>query len=165
MLRRLIVMRHAKSSWEAGVPTDHARPLNKRGRRDAPRIADRLAEREWIPEFVFSSDSNRTTETFELMAPQFPSEPPVEFLDLLYHSGPNEVMQCVSNAPENISTVMVLGHNPGWEAVVHWLSGEAITMTTANAALLQIESDDWGDALQRDGLWELVEVIRPKELD
>lgn len=165
MLRRLIVMRHAKSSWEAGVPTDHARPLNKRGRHDAPRVAQRLKELEWVPDFVFSSDSNRTTETYELMSPEFPEAPPVDFLNILYHSGPNEVMECVSQASDDLKTIMVLGHNPGWEAVVHWLSGEEITMTTANAALMQIEAESWDAALGQDGMWDLVEIVRPKELD
>ena len=60
MQRRLMVMRHAKSSWKSQVPTDHERPLNERGRRDAARVGKRLAELGWVPDFVVSSDSRRT---------------------------------------------------------------------------------------------------------
>ncbi len=165
MNRRLIVMRHAKSSWDSDAPNDHARPLNKRGRLDAPRIAARLVDLDWVPKYVLSSDATRTRETFERMLPEFSVQPQVEFLSALYHSGPNDVAASMTLVPQYADTTMVLGHNPGWESVVHWLSGETITMTTANAALLRIEAEGWLDAIGRHGAWELVNVIRPKELD
>ena len=59
---------------------------------------------------------------------------------------------------------MVLGHNPGWEEAVAWLSGDYVRMTTANAALLEHPSDDWLDGFQASGSWTLVDVLRPKEL-
>lgn len=165
MTHRLIVMRHAKSSWDSEAPNDHARPLSKRGRRDAPRIASRLVELEWIPQYVLSSDAIRTRETYERMLPELPDEPEVEFLPSLYHSGPQDVAASLPLVPEHVSTAMILGHNPGWESVVHWLSGQSIRMTTANAALLQVNADDWTSALGHRGAWKLVDVIRPKELD
>ncbi len=64
MTRRLIVMRHAKSSWKHAGLTDHQRPLNKRGRKDAPRVARALIERGWTPRRVLSSDAARTRETW-----------------------------------------------------------------------------------------------------
>ena len=67
MERRLIVMRHAKSSWKSDAETDHLRPLNKRGRDSAPLVAARLVELGWIPEAVYSSDSLRTRETWDGM--------------------------------------------------------------------------------------------------
>ena len=67
MAKRLLVTRHAKSSWKSGEDSDHARPLNKRGRRDAPRVAAHLVGLGWVPEQVLSSDSQRTRETLGLM--------------------------------------------------------------------------------------------------
>jgi hypothetical protein len=72
MQRRLMIMRHAKSAWSSDVASDHERPLNKRGRRDAPRVGKRLAKLGWVPEFVVSSDSRRTRETWERMQRRFP---------------------------------------------------------------------------------------------
>ena len=67
MHTRLIVMRHAKSSWSNAGLDDHDRPLNKRGRKDAPRIALELQNRDWIPDRIRVSSSKRTMETLELM--------------------------------------------------------------------------------------------------
>jgi phosphohistidine phosphatase SixA len=72
MRRRLMIMRHAKSSWKGQVPTDHDRPLNTRGRRDAVRVGKRLAKLGWVPDLVVSSDSRRTRETWERMQRRFP---------------------------------------------------------------------------------------------
>lgn len=160
---RLIVMRHAKSDWYAGAGSDHARPLNRRGRRDAPRIAQRLVELGWTPSHVISSDSERTTETFSLMQPIL-GDVPVDFQSNLYHGGLRDLEESVSKAPEERSTLLALGHNPGWQESVWRLSGQSVEMTTANAALMCIEAECWGEAIFQHGDWKLVDVLRPKEL-
>jgi phosphohistidine phosphatase len=114
MQRRLMIMRHAKSSWRSHVPTDHERPLNTRGRRDAPRVGKRLAKLGWVPEFVVSSDSRRTQETWERMQKHFP-EACVSFTRALYASGLAELRTEVARLSAEVRTVLVLGHNPGWE--------------------------------------------------
>lgn len=168
MERRLIVLRHAKSDWETDAPTDHARPLNKRGRTDAPRVAARIFQLGWTPEYVLSSDSQRTRETYQRMSDVFGEalgrEPIVQFLESLYHAGPRALQSALADVPDDISSVMAIGHNPGWAEVVYWLTGESIHMTTANAALLSIDAEHWSDAVGRAGFCELVDVIRPKEL-
>ncbi|MEM7317229.1 MAG: histidine phosphatase family protein [Planctomycetota bacterium] len=168
MKRRLIIMRHAKSDWKTDAPTDHLRPLNARGRRDAPRVAAAIVQRDWLPELVLSSDSRRTTETWELMAPEFGSDTSIEFQSALYHSGMREITSFTGMVPTDIKTLMMLGHNPGWQQSVEILSGEYIEMTTANAALLEIENDEealsWAAAIDRQGKWTLVDVIRPREI-
>ena len=163
-MKRLIVMRHAKSDWDTDAPTDHARPLNKRGRRDSLRIADKLVLLNWCPEHVLSSDAQRTRETFELMAPEFDPEPTVDFLATLYHAGPDELAGSIVSISDDTVTVMALGHNPGWEEVVYWLTRESIRMTTANAALIECEADSWSDVVRHAGNWSLKDVIRPKEI-
>lgn len=168
MQRQLIVLRHAKSDWNTDAPTDHARPLNRRGRKDAPRVAQRLCELGWTPEYVVSSDSQRTRETYQIMRKVFAEalgeEPVVQFLESLYHAGPQALASAMVDVPDEVSLVMAIGHNPGWQEVVYALTGQAVSMTTANAALLSIEEDNWPAAFGRAGSWELVEVIRPKEL-
>lgn len=164
MPKRLLVTRHAKSSWKSDADSDHARPLNKRGRRDAPRVAAHLVGLGWVPERVLSSDSQRTRETLQLMLEVLEPEPEVEFRRELYLAGPHEVAQALAELPDALETVMVLGHNHGWEEVVTWLSGEVETLTTANAALLSHESETWPEALEGAGEWRLHEVVRPKEL-
>ena len=162
MQRRLMLMRHAKSAWQSEAPTDHARPLNKRGRRDAPRVGKRLVELGWVPDQVLGSDSRRTQETWEQMQKHFP-EARVRFTRALYAGGPTELRSEVARLSAAVRTVLVLGHNPGWENAVKALSGREVRMTTANVVLLEGKGATWGEALQR-GRWSVVGVVRPKEL-
>ncbi len=162
MCKRLIIMRHAKSSWTSGAATDHQRPLNKRGRRDAPRIGARLQDLGWLPDLVISSDSERTRETWQRMKLEFPHSIEQRFSRAFYPGGLSAITNECSMLTEDVSTLLVLGHNPGWEDAVSGLCGEWVRMTTANAALLQSDADDWAQAIE--ATWELVEVLRPKEL-
>jgi len=164
MERQLIIMRHAKSSWSSGVTSDHARPLNKRGRHDVPRVAARLAELGWMPEQILSSDSQRTRETCGLLCDTWGSKVSVDFLGQFYRAGTTAIRQEVTALSELVKSALVLGHNPGWSEAVWWLSGEYVHLTTANAVLLKSDSASWHDAMAQRGAWEQVEVIRPKEL-
>jgi len=157
-------MRHAKSSWKSEAATDHARPLNKRGRRDAPRIAERLTQTGWLPQHVLASDARRTTETYEQMSTVFPETVRISFLSSLYTAGIEEVRRELSLIQAKIHSVMLLGHNPGWEELVEWLSGEPTILQTACAALLTCATDSWAKSVESDGHWALEDVIRPKGL-
>ncbi len=165
MNRRLIILRHAKSAWNTDAPTDHDRPLNKRGRRDAPRIGERIKEMSWTPEQVYSSDSQRTRETWQRMKDALGAgDLEVSFTRDLYHADIEEVRQVLADTPDSVSTVMVIGHNPGWENVVSILSGDDERMTTCNAAMMTIDAESWKNAGAMDGCWELQHLLRPKEL-
>lgn len=163
MTRRLIVMRHAKSSWDSPGHSDNERPLNDRGRRDAPKVGAALEERGWLPELVLSSDSQRTRETFAGMNECFSSVVKARFLSSFYHAGLGAVQDELPVVPDEVACLLVLGHNPGWEDLVGWLTGEDIVMKTANAALLSLDLESWSAALQ-PGKWKLVNVVRPREL-
>ena len=162
MSKRLIIMRHAKSSWTSGAATDHQRPLNKRGRRAAPRIAARLRDLGWIPDLVIASDSERTRETWQRMRTEFPHPIEERFISAFYHGGSAAIVNACNMLTEDISTLLVLGHNPGWEDAVADLTGQWVRMTTANAALLESDAEDWPEAMEAN--WVLLEVLRPKEL-
>ena len=162
MSKRLIIMRHAKSSWTSGARTDHQRPLNKRGRRAAPRVAARLRDLGWIPDLVIASDSQRTRETWQRMQAEFPDSIAEHFSSGFFHGGLTDIESACALLTEDISTLLVLGHNPGWEDAVADLSGQWVRMTTANAALLESDAEDWAEAMEET--WMLVEVLRPKEL-
>jgi len=161
-MKRLIIMRHAKSSWKDASLSDHERPLNKRGKRDAPRVARELRTRGWAPALVLSSDSKRTGLTFKKMLPALEQSPEVRWLPEFYHGGAHDLMQAMAELPETRDAVLVLGHNPGWENAVRALTGKNERMTTANAALLKADGK-WME-LAEVGAWRLVDVIRPKEL-
>ena len=153
MPTRLIVMRHAKSSWSDASLVDHDRPLNKRGRRDAPQVAQELHDREWIPDRIRVSSSKRTMETLELME-AISRNSTIDVEPSLYHSNISTLLQAIEDVDEG-KTTMILSHNPGSEILVHQLSNRLEVMPTAAAALFQ---------KQKEG-WTLVDVLRPKELE
>jgi phosphohistidine phosphatase SixA len=163
MQRRLIVMRHAKSSWNSAALTDHERPLNQRGRGDAPRVGAALVELGWVPDLVLSSDAQRTRETLAGMNESFPGEISATFLPSFYHSGVSAVREEVPTVDQAVGCLMVLGHNPGWEDLVQSLSGERVMMKTATAALLTRDLAAWQSAFD-SGSWNLEKVIYPREL-
>lgn len=164
MNRRLIIMRHAKSSWTSGVSTDHRRPLNPRGQRDAPKVGARLVELGWTPQIVLSSDSLRTRETYQLMSEAFPQEVPCEFLNSLYHGGATEASAELSRLDDDVQSALLLGHNPGWEGVIERLTGVRVVMKTSSAALLEGTGETWREAVGSAPAWKLSELIRAREL-
>lgn len=109
---RLILTRHAKSSWEDPSQPDHDRPLNDRGRRSARALGDWLASRGYEPEEVLCSTSQRTRETWEgiALAP-LEVRPHLRFEPKLYHATPDTMLAVLRSA--TAPTVMMLGHNPG----------------------------------------------------
>ncbi|MAH98184.1 MAG: hypothetical protein CMA12_02385 [Euryarchaeota archaeon] len=152
MYRRLIVMRHAKSSWKEPNLEDHARPLNKRGIKDAPRIAEELYSRGWIPHLILVSSSRRTMQTLEMMKNRF-GDLPSEVRPGIYHASLYDLLNELEDMVKN-GTTMILGHNPGSELLINSLSGKWTRLPTASAALL----------VESDSTWELEDVIRPKDL-
>ena len=152
MVRRLIVMRHAKSSWKDPNLDDHERPLNKRGRGDAPMVADAIFDRGWIPDLILVSSSKRTLQTLEGMSHRM-GKAPFEVRSGIYHATVIDLMEELEDMLDN-GTTMIIGHNPGSEILVNHLSGEWHTMPTATAVLLLHSGSSWsGEA-----------VIRPKEI-
>lgn len=162
MERQLIVMRHAKSSWADSGMSDHERPLNERGMRDAPRVAVRLCELSWVPQCILSSDARRTRQTAKLMMSVWDDGIELELLNSLYLAGVVQLQSAMTDVSEEVESLLVLGHNPGWEKVVSGLTTTDIVMKTATAALLHAECESWSNAF--DVEWQIDQVIYPREL-
>jgi len=145
-------MRHAKSSWKETGLGDHDRPLNKRGFRDAPRIADAIHDRGWSPDLIMVSSSKRTLQTLSGMSHRF-GECRSEIRSEIYHATVNDLMLVLEDMDKE-GTTMVLGHNPGSEILVNHLSGEWHVMPTSTAVLL----------VESGVKWKVQDVIRPKEI-
>ena len=160
MITRLILMRHAKSSWKYHDLSDHERPLNKRGRKAAVKVAKELIRLEWIPSKLNSSDSERTKETWKRMSKHIEGVE-VEYSRKLYHSGTKKILK---NLPDNTEceTIMILGHNPGCADFLAYLCGEWHRMPTAATALLTIKNPD--ESWKNESNWVLEELLLPREL-
>ena len=160
MERRLIIMRHARSSAGDAHTPDHARPLTERGEEQAQEIATRLVELGWTPQLVISSDATRTRQTWQAMAPTFQSAPEVIWDNSLYLAGIDAIEGALWSADDRITDVLLLGHNPGWQDSISYFAGCQERMNTANAALLHGMGDTWEETVGC-GAFELVQILRP----
>ena len=152
MLRRVLLMRHAKSSHAEASLSDHQRPLNPRGIKDAPVMARALQRLNWIPSRVMVSDSNRTLATLDGMKTVL-GELPTQAIENLYHASASTLLECMETTGDG-ETTLILSHNPGTELVMYEITGEYHRMPTAACALL----------IYHDNAWHCQQVLRPKEL-
>jgi len=110
-MKRLILTRHAKSSWDDPLTPDHDRPLNERGKAAAADLGQWLASRGYVPDEVLCSDALRTRKTWSGIAPALPGTPVLELKPALYHAGPDVMLAVLRHATGDC--VMMIGHNPG----------------------------------------------------
>ena len=161
-MKTLLILRHAKSSWDDPALDDHERPLNARGERDAPRIGRFARDERLAPELILSSDAVRAHVTAAAMADATGGQ---LLLDpRLYHASAAEILAVLRSVVQhNAATVMIDGHNPGLEELIAQLTGEREHFPTAALAQIALPIERWSDfdAATRGtliGLW------RPKEL-
>lgn len=114
MKRTLVLIRHAKSSWTNPLDTDFERPLNDRGLQDAPKMGQRLRSLRLTPDLILSSSAKRARQTAELIAAEldYPVEE-IRFEERLYHAQPAMLGDVLSSLPPEVTTVFLVGHNPG----------------------------------------------------
>lgn len=122
--RELLVLRHAKASRSADVASDYDRPLTRRGRRDAPRIARWLKTRELVPDLVVASPARRARETAELVLDELalPAEA-VRWDERAYDADVTALLHVLADAAGQARRVLLVGHNPGLEDLVRHLGG------------------------------------------
>jgi phosphohistidine phosphatase len=162
-MKTLLVLRHAKSSWDDPALDDHERPLNKRGQRDAPRMGELLREHKLIPDVVISSDAVRARLTAEAVAAAARYAGKILLDPHLYMASPADILSLLPKVPENAATVMIVGHNPGLEKLVEQLTGERQDLPTATLAQIGLPIDRWRD-LKMSTRGTLVDLWRPEEL-
>ncbi|MFG2308107.1 SixA phosphatase family protein [Streptomyces sp. NPDC048566] len=121
--RRLVVLRHAKSAYPDGVP-DHDRPLAPRGRRDAPAAGRHLAGAGLLPDLALCSTARRARQTWQLASGQWAAAPPVSLDARLYGADVPELLDAVRDVPERVTTLLLVGHNPGLEELILTLAGD-----------------------------------------
>lgn len=112
-MKRVILFRHAKSSWADPDLDDHDRPLNQRGRLAAPLMGAWLADKGFTPDHALLSDSLRTRETWARAQGAFAAPPPATELAALYHADPATMLETLRAAPDRAETVILIGHQPG----------------------------------------------------
>ena len=158
-MRRLMLLRHAKSNWPTGV-ADRERPLAARGREAAPVMGRYLADELLLPDLVLVSPARRTVETWDLVAPMLPSRPAVRFEPRIYEAGADRLLDVVQEIEGDVRALLLIGHNPGFADLATELTGHgdryaaariAQKYPTCGLAVLDFAVENWRDVAARGG--------------
>ena len=151
-MKTLLLVRHAKSSWDEPGLEDHERPLNERGLRNAPLMGHRLGERGAIPDLIRSSTAVRARSTAQLMARAMGlMHEHVELDERLYGASPETILDIAAEADDAVGTVMIVAHDSGLSDLAYSLSdGESEHMPTCAVAEFRFDAETWREAVESE---------------
>lgn len=167
-MKRLILLRHAKSSWAVPGLDDHDRPLNERGQRDAPRIGAWLVREGYVPDAALVSTAVRTRATWEALGQAFAAVPVILRSDI-YEAAPASLLSALQTAAPEVACVLMLGHNPGIGALAQMLLDAPprepafLKFPTAATAVIDLDCPTWAEAAPGTG--RLGAFVTPALLD
>lgn len=161
-MKTLYILRHAKSSWAEADISDFERPLNDRGRRTAPFMGRLMAGEGFQPYLILSSPAKRAKETAELVKVAGDLDAEIRYEDRIYEASPQSLRQVASEIDDAYPSAMIVGHNPGIESFVRYLTGQLEPFPTAALAVIDLDVDSWD--LLSAGRGELRKIYRPKEM-
>ncbi|MCY3553405.1 MAG: histidine phosphatase family protein [Candidatus Poribacteria bacterium] len=162
-MKTLLILRHAKSSWNYPELSDYDRPLNRRGKRDAPRMGEHLRQEGLIPDRILTSSAKRARKTASKVAKTSGYIGKVEKLDVFYDTVPGVYFETLQALPNKYQCVMVVGHNPTMEQLVGHLTGLIERMPTAALAHIELPIERWEELnLYTKGI--LISLWTPKTL-
>ncbi len=163
---KLILTRHAKSSWDDPTIDDHDRPLNERGEAGAERMGAWLADRGHVPALILCSTAKRAQMTARIMMEQFADRPELSLISGLYHASPDTILAKIRAA--NAADLMVVGHNPGLASFADLISEtrpkhERFTsFPTTSTLISEVHRDSWADLKFGDA--KMVNFVVPRDL-
>lgn len=168
-MKQLLILRHAKSDWYSGAPTDFERPLNARGQKSAGRMGKWLAENAPRPERIVSSPSERTRQTLFRVCPQIAFEPELIVWDnRIYEASLGDLLNVLAEQPSDCDCLLLVGHNPGLEELVTHLAAGALDVQPGDkvfptAAFAHVRLEAGWNSLQA-GCGDLVNLVKPRSL-
>ena len=160
-MKKLYILRHAKSSWERPDLPDFDRELNHRGLIAAPFMGELIARKEYLPDLIISSPAKRASQTAIIVKESSGSNAELKFDERIYEASLQALRQVVSEVGDETNSAMIVGHNPGIEGFIKYLTGKSEPMPTAALASVTLNISKWSDLFADCG--DLQEVIRPKE--
>lgn len=167
-MRRLYLLRHAKSSWKLAGQLDYERGLTERGEDDLVLISELISEHEIVPDFIFCSGARRARDTLTGVAKALPSDAQVEFTDAIYQASARDLLMVLRGVPAKYSSVLLIGHNPAIHNLSVEISRESeelvrLAAKFPTAALAEFEFDcDWAELGENST--DLTRFTRPKQL-
>ena len=171
-MKRLAILRHAKSSWDDPTLDEFNRPLNERGWKAARRIGSEMKRRGIEFDLVLSSTAARTRETIDGVAEKYEFRAPIRFEQQLYLASEARLLALVRGLDEEVRAPLIVGHNPGLELLVSSLTSDDRhgyrrrvegKFPTAALAIIELPARRWAEVEPASG--EIVELVLPRELD
>ena len=164
-MKTLLILRHAKSSWKEQDLPDHDRPLNKRGKNDAPGIGKLLKDKDLIPDLIMSSTAVRAKKTAELVAKACKYKGKIVLNQSLYGAEPATYLNILEELSDKHMTALVVGHNPSVEETVESLTGSTdVIMSTCALAQISLPIQSWAELKRQKIKGKLLKLWRPKGL-
>jgi len=161
-MKQLLIMRHAKSSWKEPDIPDHERPLKKRGLKDAATMGKVLKNKEIVLDKIISSNAVRAADTAAIVAEKCGYKKDIDFTDKLYMAECQAILDLIQSQPDKLKTILVVGHNPGMEALVQLFSKKIESLPTSAIAFFQADIKKWKDFDKKSNL-KLKKVWYAKE--
>lgn len=158
-MKTLLLIRHAKSSWDDISLGDRERPLNKRGKKDAPAMGRLLKEKGLLPELVISSPVKRALKTAKLIAEEidYPKKR-IEIREDIYGQGTDALVQLIGGLDESLDNVYLIGHNPELTDLANRLTGAGIhNVPTCGVIAIEFPLPTWAECVQQGGSLALFE--------
>jgi phosphohistidine phosphatase len=145
-MKKLVIIRHAKSSWDDPFLNDHDRPLAERGLKDAPKMAKRLEKKEILPDAIISSDAERAKATADIIAEHldFPKKK-IDFIKELYHGSAPQILSAIKKTDDSVKTLFLFGHNPGLNDLIWKLGGEIDNLPTSGQFGFKFDVKNWDE--------------------
>lgn len=145
-MKKIILIRHAKSAWDQPWLNDHDRPLADRGKRDAPKMAKKLKQRDIRPDLILSSTALRATETAKITAKELGFDVTRISLEKnLFHAPPHVILKYIHMQKDSKDTLLIFGHNPGFNELISLLGGNLDNLPTCGQVGFKLNSDKWAD--------------------
>ena len=171
-MKRLTILRHAKSSWDDPAVEDFNRPLNERGWNAARRMGREMKQRGMRFDIVLASTAARVRETIDGVEEKYDFGAPIQFEPQIYAATEQRLLQLVRAVPKTVRSALVVGHNPGLEQLIIGLTIDdkhgfrdrvADKFPTAGLAAIELPAERWRDV--KAGSGKIVALIFPKDLD
>jgi Phosphohistidine phosphatase SixA len=160
-MKILYLMRHAKSSWAESNLADFDRPLNDRGQKTAPFMGSVMRKNGYMPDIIISSPAVRASSTARLVKEAANIVGELQFDKRIYEAIPQTLNEVAASIDDKYDAAMLVGHNPGIEGFIRFLTGDIESMPTTALAAIELNIEAWDKIGAKTG--RVVKVIRPKD--
>lgn len=160
-MKSVFILRHAKSSWKHQDIDDHDRPLNKRGKRDAPILGELLRKKHLVPDLIISSTAKRANSTAKAVAKSSGYQGKIIMDKSLYAAEPAAYIDILHRLSNEFTRVLMVGHNPVLEELVGMITGEEHIMPTCSLMHIQFSVNSWNE-VDYKCRGKLLEILQPR---